>query len=134
MSADELAGIERRLVEAEEILSGNLAASSSAVEHDPFMWAYEIVQGTVDRGDEAAVRLLLEELAITASDERRVGLLGAGPLDDLVHERMPETLDLLKELAASNATIRVALAEIWIDDDIDGSVASWLLELRSPEK
>jgi hypothetical protein len=47
---------------------------------------------------------------------------------------MPETLDLLKELAASNATIRVALAEIWIDDEIDGSVASWLLELRSPEK
>lgn len=79
MSLEELSEIERFVADAQLMIEGRIPVPSSMKEPGSSSLAYQIVQAIVDQGDEVAVRSLLEELGRSASDERLVGLLGAGP-------------------------------------------------------
>jgi hypothetical protein len=78
---------------------------------DQYSWAWETVWETMERGGPDAIRLLFE-LADAAPDEDAIAYLGAGPIEDLLHERRAEDLDLLDEAARKDRRIRLALQHV----------------------
>ena len=81
---------------------------------DDFVW--QAVTGCA-RDALAVVRALIE----TAPDDPAIEFIGAGALEGLVRdERLDDGgMDLLTDLAATNARYRTALANVWIGPDTE---------------
>jgi hypothetical protein len=83
-------------------------------------WACEDVTRSIARGGDGALDVL-RMLADTAASPAQLELLGAGPLEDLLHEQGEALLDSLDDLIRRTPRLRVALASVWwgeIPDDV----------------
>ena len=92
-------------------------------------WAGEAVDDAVDAGQPSVVALLVA-LAEGAPSEEDAGLVGAGPLEDLLvaHGRrmaQPDDAALLDELdtaARRSARFRRALSSVWVGEEVPREV------------
>lgn len=97
--------------------SGNRAERKSLEQGHPAsaVAAYAIVSELVESGDVSTVQLLAD-LNDAGPREDDGAIVGAGPLEDLVHAHGDELIDEIERLARQVPSFRRALASVWIDD------------------
>ena len=92
-------------------------------------WAGRRVDEVVESGEPSAVALLVA-LAESAPSDDDAGIVGAGPLEDLLVThggRMLEPdgaalLDALDTAARRSARFRLALGSVWVDEEVPEEV------------
>jgi hypothetical protein len=77
-------------------------------------WAWEAVNADGFADPERKLDQLLALLA-AAPDDWQIGLLAAGPLEDLVRFHGVPVMDRIEAEARGNAPLRTALAGIWLE-------------------
>jgi hypothetical protein len=100
--------------------------------------AGSLVDDEVERGDPSVVELLVA-LAEAAPTDDDVGLVGAGPIEDLLSTqsgrlRTPEGADLLDAIdtaARRNARFRQALRSAFMGDEVPAVVKDRLAKYRT---
>lgn len=75
-------------------------------------WSFDAMSTLVGEEPETAWTILLEMLRRT-DDERRIGVLAAGPLEDLLG---PHMFDRIAAEARNNPKLRQALSGVWMND------------------
>jgi hypothetical protein len=75
---------------------------------------WEAVRDCIDAGGANAVRVVVE-LIRTATNDRDVGAVGAGPLEDLLHEHGDELVDAIETEARRSPPFASALASVWLE-------------------
>jgi hypothetical protein len=98
-------------------------------EDDALVWAWDAVD--VDGFDDPLAKWAqILALLDAAPDAWQIGLLAAGPLEDLIHCQDPRVIDLIEAEAPLNPRLRDALAGAWIrGDDLDNAIADRLEQL-----
>jgi hypothetical protein len=80
---------------------------------DALMWAWDAVD--VDGFDDPVAKWhLILALLEAAPDALQIGLLAAGPLEDLIKVQGPKVIDLIEAEASRNPRLREALAGTWL--------------------
>jgi hypothetical protein len=114
----------RRLVSSDD-RTDRLAAQDA-------FWAWDAVQDRMCTDSPAAAVGLLVDLADAAPDDEARLYLGAGSLEDLLHDRHPEVVDLVEEAARRIGSFRMALSGVWLDANVPPDVAYRLGRLLGP--
>jgi hypothetical protein len=78
--------------------------------------AFEYVASLVDSGASEVVGLLAE-LIDEAPAGRSVATVGAGPLEDLIHDHGDSLVDEIDERARRSGRFAEALASVWLERD-----------------
>lgn len=92
--------------------------------------AADIVRERIDSGGIEAIWLIVA-LIDSASDAVGVALVGAGPLEDLVHEHGNSLIDDLDRLARQNPLFSQAMASVWLsagvlDPGVERRLCNWI--------
>jgi len=93
-------------------------------------WADEEVQQTLREPLKALT--LLMRLADAAPDEEALAYLGAGPIEDLLHDPSPEVVEGVDEAARQNKSFRYALRCAWFDNHVSPDVRDRLRRFGDP--
>lgn len=81
------------------------------------------VTDRMERGGVAALDLIDALLAAGPADEDAVGQVGAGPLEDLLHQHGAALVDEVERRALQDARFRQALSGVWLEHGVlDGEV------------
>jgi hypothetical protein len=78
-------------------------------------WAYVEVCHLCEQRPHEALALICR-LAELADTSELVGNVGAGPLEDLLRAHGAAVIDELEARARGSATLRAALARVWVSD------------------
>ena len=81
---------------------------------DALAWAWEAVDGSGFHEPRRKLEQLLVLLA-AAPDDWQIGLLAAGPLEDLMRYQGDAVIDKVETEARRNPRLRQALAGIWLE-------------------
>jgi hypothetical protein len=94
-------------IEAQLLPQGEVGADH------PLWWAIERTQlpETLERAEEVW-EFLLEALSLSPPD-KVIGMLGAGPMEDLLDDWGPEFIDRIEAEAARSAAFRKMLGRVW---------------------
>lgn len=82
---------------------------------DKLIWAHDTVCDAMSRGGDEAVKLLVD-LAEAAPDDHAVGMVGTGPIEDLLAEHGAAVVDALDLSARTHARLRLALRSVYWGD------------------
>src|SRR4051794_8117767 len=93
-------------------------APESELEGHPDWWAVDVWFATAFQCDEARVRAAIIALIERAPEGADLGYVGAGPLEDFIC-RDEERLAWVEAQAARSADFRRALANVWLDPELD---------------
>jgi hypothetical protein len=104
------------------------AARPESKEHNELFLAYETVFNWVAGSPGVAFDFILEVLAME-SNERVLGNLAAGPLEDLLGGHGEQLMPRIEAEARCNRRFSKLLGGVW-KNDIDGPVWKKVLELR----
>jgi hypothetical protein len=74
---------------------------------------WEAVRDRVDAGGTDALRIVVE-LISTATDDTCLAAVGAGPLEDLLHEHGDSLIDAIETEARRSPPFANALASVWV--------------------
>jgi hypothetical protein len=92
-------------------------------QNDALHWAWDLVDAE-GFDDPLAKWSQILALLEAATDEWQVGLLAAGPLEDLIRRQSPAVIHLVEADAPRNARLRAALGGTWLrGDTIDNTIA-----------
>ena len=80
---------------------------------DPDRWAVFLLQDGEFSSDELRVRTVIDLLVERAPDDRVLGGVGAGPLEDFISDN-EDRLVWIERRAAASARFREALRHVWI--------------------
>jgi hypothetical protein len=80
---------------------------------DPDWWAVFLLQGGEFWSDELRVRTVIDLLVERAPDDRVLGVVGAGPLEDFISDD-EDRLVWIERRATASARFREALRHVWI--------------------
>jgi hypothetical protein len=128
-----MCGVDNRTLVDEFWTFHTLAKSKERSERlraDEHRWAYETVTEAMEKGGPDAIALLVA-LADAAPDPDEMGYLGAGPIEDLLHEHRSTDVDLLDELARKDARIRRALRTAILPDMLSSEQKARLTRYKS---
>jgi hypothetical protein len=90
---------------------------SERLRADEHFRGWEKVGEAMEKGGPDAMALLVA-LADAAPNDYEMGYLGAGPIEDLLHEHRSTDVDLLDELARRDGRIRRALRSAILPDTL----------------
>lgn len=96
---------------------------------DALHWAWDLVD---DEGFDDPVAKWSQILALleAAPDDWQIGLLAAGPLEDLIRRQGPTVIDWIEAEAPRNSRLRAALGGTWLRGDaIDNAIADRVEQL-----
>jgi len=103
-----------------------LGSNPSAEQEAPLIWAYDAAHDLVARSPYLAWKFVLSVVELS-KDERVLGMLAAGPVEDLLVGYGAEILpDVLSSLP-SNPALRRVLAGVWttrMDREVARKIAS----------
>ncbi len=80
--------------------------------HARTWWAADLIYRALDRNPERAWRIILIVLDKAQSGDD-LNDLGAGPLEDLLHDYPDQFIERVEELASTNAKFKQALKNVW---------------------
>ena len=86
---------------------------SGVEDDDPDWWAVFLLQGGEFWSDELRVRTVIDLLVELAPDDRVLGGVGAGPLEDFISDN-EDRLVWIERRAAASARFKEALRHVWI--------------------
>ena len=89
-------------------------------ERKEYFWAEIKINDYIETDPELAWKLLLNILSRDIN-QRAIGLLAAGPLEDLLSDYGPQLIDRVEKEARINPKFRIALTGVWqggMTDDI----------------
>lgn len=117
--------------EYQRLLRGNRAERTRL--EVPLSWpsaAADAVSDSVDAGGDAALDLVAA-LIRAAPDSEGLGLVGAGPLENLVHAHGSALVDGIETLARREPGFAEALAAVWlehgaVDAPVEQRLARWI--------
>jgi Family of unknown function (DUF6869) len=95
-------------------------AKEGSPEREEYYWAEEKITDYVEKDPELAWEYLLKILSCEIS-QWAVGLLAAGPLENLLSDFGPQLIDRVEKEARINPKFRLALTGVWqggMTDDI----------------
>jgi hypothetical protein len=89
------------------------------------------VDDTIEAGGREALDLVLRLLHAAPDEESAVAIVGAGPLEELVHGHGAELFDALSDLARRNPAFTAALRCVWLEHgalpaDVERGLARWV--------
>jgi hypothetical protein len=92
--------------------------------------AADIVTDRIDAGGVAAIELVVA-LIETAPDDAGIAYVGAGPLEDLVHEHGGSLVDDLDRVARQNPAFGQAMRSVWLstgvlNGDVERRLRKWI--------
>ena len=93
-----------------ELVEAYYRYQSTQTEDDSWAWDAVNVHG-FDRPLDKWAQILL--LLAAAPDEFQIGLIGAGPLEDLVRLHSGSVDELIAKEAVTNGRLQVALGHVW---------------------
>ena len=89
-------------------------------ERKEYFWAEIKINDYIETDPELAWKLLLNILSLDIN-QRAIGLLAAGPLEDLLSDHGPQLIDRIEKEAKTNDSFKYALTGVWqggMDDNI----------------
>jgi hypothetical protein len=92
--------------------------------------AAAIVAERIQTGGSDAIRLVIA-LIETAPDDAGIAVVGAGPLEDLVHEHGDSLIDELDRVARRNPAFSHAMGSVWLsagvlNPDVEHRLRMWM--------